>query len=308
MVSSDVMSDSIHQSLFLETPVTYASGYREGVSLLSTSGISNARNEARWLLEMALGISSLDIHAEPKMIVGESSWVGAKQLFLRRAAGEPLQYILGTQAFRGLDIVVRPGVLIPRPETELVIEEVHSVRLSHDCLQMVDVGTGSGCLSIALAVEFPEATIVATDCSDVAIEVAKSNASRHMVQDRIIFLCGDLLEPLKLSSELKGGLSVMVANPPYIPTRQLGTLPREVRDFEPHLALDGGADGLTFYRRLLREALLFLQPGGSLVMEMGEGQALHIRDEAERLSGWHIQNIRQDDAGIDRVISLERKG
>jgi len=308
MVSSDVMSDSIHRSLFLDSPVTYASGYREGVSLLSNSGISNARNEARWLLEMALGISILDIHAEPKMIVCESSWVGAKQLFLRRAAGEPLQYILGTQAFRGLDIAVRPGVLIPRPETERVIEEVHSVRLSHDCLHMVDVGTGSGCLSIALAVEFPKATIVATDCSDVAIEVAKSNANRHMVQDRIRFLCGDLLQPLKSFPELKGGLSVIVANPPYISTRQLGNLPREVRDFEPHLALDGGADGLTFYRRLLREALLLLQPGGSLVMEMGEGQALPIREEAERLSAWHIQNIRQDDAGIDRVISLERKG
>ena len=308
MISLDVISDSIHRSLYQETPVTYAVGYREGVSLLSNAGVSNAKNEALWLLETAWGISSVDLHTEPQAIVAESSWSGAKELFLRRAAGEPLQYILGTQAFRGLNIAVRPGVLIPRPETELVVEEVHSVRLSHDCLQMADVGTGSGCLSIALAAEFPESTIFATDCSDVAIEVAKSNASRHRVQERIRFLCGDLLEPLTSCPELKAGLSVIVANPPYIPTRELDTLPREVRDFEPQLAFDGGADGLSFYRWLLREALLFLQPGGSLVMEMGEGQALHIREEAERLSTWQIQNIRQDDAGIDRIISLKRKG
>lgn len=308
MISSDVISESIHRSFHEKTPMTYASGYREGVSLLSKAGVSNARNEALWLLEMVLGISRLDIHTEPETAVVQSSWSCTKELFLRRAAGEPLQYILGTQAFRGLDIAVRPGVLIPRPETELVVEEVHSVWLSHDCLQMADVGTGSGCLSIALAAEFPESTIFATDCSEAAIEVAKSNASRHRVQERIRFLCGDLLEPLTSCPELKAGLSVIVANPPYIPTRELDTLPREVRDFEPHLALDGGADGLFFYRRLLREALLFLQPGGSLVMEMGEGQALHIREEAERLSGWQIQNIRQDDAGIDRIISLKRKG
>jgi len=302
------MFESIQRSFHEKTPMTYASGYREGVSLLSKAGVSNARNETLWLLEMALGISRLDIHTEPETAVAQSSWSRAKEALLRRVAGEPLQYILGTQVFRGLDIAVRPGVLIPRPETELVIEEVHSLRPSHDCLPMVDVGTGSGCLSIALAAEFPQSTIVATDCSEAAIEVAKSNASRHMVQDRIRFLCGDLLEPLKLSLEFKSGLSVIVANPPYIPTRELGTLPREVRDFEPRLALDGGADGLTFYRRLLREALLLVQPGGSLVMEMGEGQANYIREDAERLSAWNIQNIRPDAAGIDRVISLERKG
>ncbi len=288
--------------------MTYASGYREGVSLLSTAGVSNATNEALWLLEMALGISRLDIHAEPDMAVAESSWSVAKELLLRRAAGEPLQYILGTQTFRGLDIAVRPCVLIPRPESELVIEEVHSLRLSRHDLHMADVGTGSGCLAIALAAEFPHATVYATDCSEAAIEMAESNARRHMVLGRIKFVCGNLLEPLISLPGLKASLKVIVANPPYIPTRQLIALPREVRSFEPHLALDGGNDGLSFYRRLLRDALVYLQPGGNLVMEMGEGQAQSICEEAERLAAWHLQNIRQDDAGIDRIISLERKG
>lgn len=308
MITSDVIVESTHHALPEEGPMTYASAYRVGKALLSKAGVPNATNEAQWLLESALGISRLDIHTEPNTVVDHSSWAGAQKVFHRRAEGEPLQYILGTQAFRGLDVGVRPGVLIPRPETELVIEEVHSVFSSNDCLQMADVGTGSGCLSIALAVEFPGATIFATDCSESAIGVAQSNACRHSVQDRIKFVCGDLLTPLKLFSELHEGLSVIVANPPYIPTKDLGILQREVRDFEPHLALDGGADGLIFYRRLLREALILLSPGGYLIMEMGEGQAAHICEEAKWLSTWCIRNIRPDDAGIERVITLERKG
>lgn len=288
--------------------ITQASAYRKGLALLSKAGMSNAANETLWLLESALGISRLDIHAKPDTVVDHSSWTSAKDLLLRRASGEPLQYILGTQEFRGLEIEVRSGVLIPRPETELVIEEVHSLVFPQDRLNMVDVGTGSGCLSIALAVEFPDAKIFATECSEAAIEVARSNAHRHSVQDRIAFLLGDLLVPLKQVPGLHEDISVMVANPPYIPTREISTLQREVRDFEPHLALDGGVDGLSIYRRLLCEAPLFLTPRGCLVMEMGEGQASRICEEAARLSTWHIRNIRQDDAGIDRVIALERKG
>lgn len=308
MIASDINLGSTLRVLPEEGLITQASAYRKGLALLSKAGMSNAANETLWLLESALGISRLDIHANPDTVVAHSSWTSAKGLLLRRVSGEPLQYILGTQEFRGLEIQVRPGVLIPRPETELVLEEVHSHTFPQDRFAMVDVGTGSGCLSIALAMEFPDAKILATDCSEAAIDIARSNAYRHSVQDRITFLLGDLLAPLKQVSELYKGVSVMVANPPYIPTREIPTLQREVRDFEPHLALDGGVDGLVFYRRLLHGALLFLRPGGCLVMEMGAGQASHICDEAARLSTWHIRNIRQDDAGIDRVIALERKG
>ena len=298
----------MHDSLYEERAVTYAAGYRNGVSRLSNAGVSNATNEAFWLLEKAWGISRLDIYTNPQTVVPPQTVSSANELFRRRAAREPLQYILGTQAFRGLDMSVRPNVFIPRPETELIIEEVHSVRLSCNCLSMADVGTGSGCLAIALATEFPDSMIVATDCSETALAVAQENANRHSVHDRITFVCGDLLEPLHALMEIQDGLSVIVANPPYIPTRHLTTLPPEVRDFEPHLALDGGDDGLTFYRQLLRDALGFLQPGGSLVLELGEGQVFSLCEEAELLSGWHLRNIRQDGAGTDRVIALERNG
>ena len=306
-MTSDIVVQSTPPGFPENITMTYASAYREGMALLSNGGVSNAANETIWLLESALGLSRLDIHTEPDTVMDHSSWARAKEVFLRRAGGEPLQYILGTQIFRGLDIVVQPGVLIPRPETELLVEEVHSIASAQDRFALADVGTGSGCLSIALAVEFPETTIYAIDCSDTAIDVAKSNSHQHSVQDRITFLSGDLLAPLKPFSELHDGLSVIVANPPYIPTDALPRLQRDVRDFEPHLALDGGADGLTFYRRLLREARLFLAPRGYLIMEMGEGQATHICEEAERVSTWHIRNIRQDAAGIDRVICLERR-
>ncbi len=306
-MTSDIIVESTRRVLPEEGPLTYASAYREGLALLAKAGISNAMNEALWLLESALSISRLAIHTDPDTVVDPSAWSRAQEAFRRRVGGEPLQYILGTQIFRGLDMAVQPSVLIPRPETELLVEEVHSIVSARDHFKMADVGTGSGCLSIALAIEFPESTIFASDYSESAIEVARSNARRHSVQDRIIFLAGDLLTPLEFLSELHEGLSVMVANPPYIPTRELFTLQAEVRDFEPHLALDGGPDGLTFYRRLLRDALVFLKPGGFLVMEMGRSQAVPICEEAERLSTWQIRNIRQDDAGIDRVICLERK-
>ena len=292
----------------VECQVTYASGYRQGVDLLAKAGVSNAKSEALWLLESALGITRLDIHAEPQASVRPTLWAYAHAVFKRRARGEPLQYILGTQPFRGLEIIVRPGVLIPRPETQLIIEEVHAILDSREKLRMADIGTGSGCLAVALAIEFPYAELYATDCSVAAIDVAVDNAKKNLVEDRIRFFLGDLLEPLTVLPEAKGELSVIVANPPYVPTHHLGNLPRDVRDFEPHLALDGGMDGLSFYWRLLSEAKLFLRPGGYLVLEMGEGQADRICEKAEDMQIWTFRNIRRDDANIDRVITLERKG
>ena len=308
MMTSGTMFQSRVLAFSEKKPMTYASVFREGVAWLSTAGISNAANETLWLLEATLGISRLDIHTQPHTVVPHSSWTEAMRVLRRRAEGEPLQYILGTQEFRGLEMVVRPGGLIPRPETELILEEVHALRLHRDCLNIADIGTGSGCLAVALAAEIPGSMIYATDCSEVALELARHNASRHQVQDRIMLLHGDLLEPLKAMPEGPAEFFVIVANPPYIPTGQLDSLPSEVRDHEPYLALDGGPDGLMFYRRLLREALPVLTPGGWLVMEMGAGQASSICEEAERLMTWKVRNIRPDNAGIGRVISLERKG
>jgi len=290
-----------------DLPMTLCTVYREGVTLFLEAGIANAANEVMWILEVALGISRLALYTDQDRIVDQEGWKAAMRLLVRRASGEPLQYLLGTQEFWGLEFAVRPGVFIPRPETELIVEEVLSYSLPSSSPLIVDVGTGPGCLAVALAVGCPHGKVYAIDRCPLALAVAKENAERHRVTHRVTFLFGDLLQPLAPLG-LECHISAIVANPPYLPTSQLETLPREVRDFEPRLALDGGSDGLEPYRRLLREALIFLEPGGILVVEVGAGQAAQACKEALGLEGFLVRGVRRDSAGIERVICLERRG
>jgi len=279
-----------------DLPMTLGTLYREGVTLFLEAGIANAANEAMWILEAALGMSRLALYTDQDQIVDQEGWKAAMRLLVRRASGEPLQYLLGTQEFWGLEFAVRPGVFIPRPETELIVEEVLSYSLPSSHPLIVDVGTGPGCLAVALAVGCPHGKVYAIDRCPLALAVAK-----------VTFLSGDLLQPLTPLG-LECHISAIVANPPYLPTSQLETLPREVRDFEPRLALDGGSDGLEPYRRLLREALIFLEPGGILVVEVGAGQAAQACEEALGLEAFLVRGVRRDSAGIERVICLERRG
>lgn len=279
--------------------------YRTGVTILQAAEVANARNEAFWLLEAAAGLSRSDVYCDPQARVSPEAWERADAMFRRRASGEPLQYIVGTQLFRGRPFTVGPGVLIPRPETELLVDEVLASPFSVDRCHMVDMGTGSGCLAVSLALECPEASVYATDCSDAALRLAKDNARRHGVIDRITFLQGDCLEPL-YDQDVAGNVSVIVSNPPYIPSDQFDRLPREVRAFEPQPALDGGLRGLEFYDRLLAESPALLHPGGMLVMEMGATQSEDISHRVRRRKEFSIKHIRLDQAGIDRVICLER--
>ena len=288
-----------------ELPATFLSAYRRGVAILQAAGVTNANNEAFWLLEAGLGASRLRVYADPQGRVGPDDWARTESLFRRRALREPLQYIVGTQAFRGRDFLVNPDVLIPRPETELIIEEVLASRFSTGPCHMVDMGTGSGCLAVSLALDCPEATVSATDCSAPALRVARENAQRHGVLPRIRFFRGDCLEPLA-GRALAGTISVIVANPPYIPADQCDLLPREVGAFEPRPALNGGPNGLEFYDRLLAESPSLLHPGGILVMEMGINQSGDVRRKVSDKKEFIVKTIRRDQAGIDRVICLER--
>lgn len=274
--------------------------------MLSSAGISNAVDETMWIMESALGLSRLTVHVNPDRVVPPGDRENAMSLFQRRVAGEPLQYVLGTQEFYGLEFTVNTGVLIPRPETELLVDEVLSHELPSSHPVVVDVGTGSGCLAVALAVADPNMTLYATDCCGIALAAAEANAVRHHMDRRVTFLLGDLCEPLR-SMGLTGQVSAMVSNLPYIPSAELATLPREVREFEPNLALDGGADGLVLYRRLLRQAGEFLKPGGILVLESGYAQAGLICEEAVEQGEYSVRHIRQDFSGIERVIYLERR-
>ena len=186
----------------------------------------------------------------------------------RRQQGEPIQYITGTTEFFGLPFTVSPDVLIPRPETEHLVEEV--VRLAKSLpeqIEIADIGTGSGAIAIALAHSLPNAKITATDISPAALKIARQNAKQNQVADRIEFLEGNLLEPLASRS-----FHIIASNPPYVPARDLPSLSVEVREYEPHLALFGDDDGLAIYRRLIPESRSHLLPGGCLVMEIGYGQ------------------------------------
>ena len=287
-------------------PATLLSAYKGGVAILQDAEVTNANNEAFWLLEAGLGVSRLKVYSDPQRRIGLEDWARTESLFRRRALHEPLQYIVGTQAFRGRDFFVNPNVLIPRPETELIIEEVLASRFSAEPCHMVDMGTGSGCLAVSLALDCPEATVFATDCSAPALHVARENAQRHGVLRRIRFFQGEYLEPLA-DRAFAGTISVIVSNPPYIPAEQLDLLPRDVRAFEPLSALDGGRDGLEFYDRLLAEGPALLHPGGILVMEMGMNQSVNIRQKVNAKQEFVVRTIRRDQAGIDRVICLERK-
>ena len=221
-------------------------------------------------------------------------------LVTRRAAREPLAYIVGHREFWGLEFEVTPAVLIPRPETELIVEEALSAIPSRDAARLiVDVGTGSGCLAVTLAVEFPPAAVVATDVSHEALAVAERNAERHNLIGRVAFLHTDLLRDVPRAADL------IVCNPPYVPDGDAPTLQPEVGRYEPSSALYGGPDGLDVIRRVLTDAGPHLATGGWLVVEFGFGQEAAVR-EAARGSGWAVERIRSDLQGIPRVVVLRR--
>lgn len=216
----------------------------------------------------------------------------------RRAAGEPVQYIIGIQEFWGMALKVTQAVLIPRPETEHLIEAV-LVRVSRDVqLRIADVGTGSGAIAIALASDLPKATILATDISEAALEIARENAAGHGVSARIEFVRCNLLP-----AACEDAFDVVASNPPYISDGERESLAREVRDFEPESALFSGKTGFEIYERLIPAAQRVLKPGGWLAMEMGAGQYETLRT---KLTGWDDVSATPDLQGIARVVCARK--
>jgi release factor glutamine methyltransferase len=223
-----------------------------------------------------------------------------RALIARRVAREPVAYIVGHREFWGLEFDVTPAVLIPRPETELVVEEALASLPRRDTVRhIIDVGTGSGCLAVTLAVEFPPARVTATDTSHEALAVAYRNADRHNVIGRITFVQADVLQ------EVTGPADLIVSNPPYVPACDAATLQPEVARYEPSSALYGGPDGLEVIRRLVGSARQHLAAGGWLIIEFGFGQEAAVR-EAARAAGWNVARIRSDLQGIPRVAVLRR--
>ncbi len=288
--------------------VTLWAAWQRGAAMLREAGVDNADGETFWLMEAALGCSRAAVFAHPDRRVTAAEWARAASAFRRRAAREPLQYIVGTQPFLGREFLVRRGVFIPRPDTETLVEAVlaATTAAADERGPMVDVGTGSGCVAVSLALARPSARVVATDCSLPALHLAEENARRHGVGDRVRLVNGD--GPAALSGCVGAGtVSVMVSNPPYIPSADVDELPPDVRLFEPRDALDGGPDGLAWYDRLLAEGRTWVRPGGLLVMEVGAGQAGAVCRRARACGGaWAVREVRRDAAGVERVVCLER--
>jgi release factor glutamine methyltransferase len=261
---------------------------------------AEAVRDAALLLRHALGISHAALLANPERIVSLEEQAGYQRLILRRLKNEPIQYILGEQEFYGFALQVTPAVLIPRPETEHLVEAVLGELPPNTAQRIVDVGTGSGAIAIALAQHLPSAQITAVDCSAAALEVAAANAARHGLSGRIRFVELDLMDELRADE----GFDAVVSNPPYVPLGEREMLYPQVRDYEPGLALFAGMDGLEVYRRLIPQAWGALKPGGLLALEIGHGQ----RDElAKLLAGWDGVRFVEDLQRIPRVV-IARKG
>lgn len=272
---------------------------------LGRKGDENPRRSAEWLLSAATGLTRVELYAHHDRPLSETERAEFREGIERRAAGEPLQYVTGEMPFRHLVLRVRPGVFIPRPETELLVEVgLAEAEARGGGIVAVDLCTGSGAVACALAHEAPGAKVWATDLSADAVEVARDNAERCGVAGRVTVLEGDLFA--SLPEELRGAVDVVLANPPYVPSGDLPGLPAEVAGHEPALALDGGSDGLDVARRIMEDARAWLRPGGVLALELDERR---VPDADLMMRAWYEETWTvRDLAGRDRIAAGRAEG
>ncbi|HUS11901.1 MAG TPA: peptide chain release factor N(5)-glutamine methyltransferase [Pyrinomonadaceae bacterium] len=278
----------------------------QGAHVLRLAGVPEARREAGSLLAHILGRDRSFIlsHAEDAITAEHAELF--RRYLERRAEGEPLQYISGHQEFFSLDFEVNRNVLIPRPETELLIEKTLKLFAAfNDAPFICDVGTGSGCVAITLVHKLPQSRGVAIDISPAALAVAQRNAERHSVSDRIEFVVSDCFSALDVRDPRQSAFDLIVSNPPYVRNGAMAGLQREVRDFEPHSALVAGEDGLAVIRRLLLDAGSFLKPAGFLLFEIGFDQAAVVKKLIDRRV-WQLLAIHPDLQGIPRTVALQK--
>lgn len=305
---------------------------KQGMAQLREAQTPSHTLAAELLLMHALGRDRTWMYSHPEKFLDVAVAENFFALIARRAAGEPTQYLTGKQEFWGLQFEVAPAVLIPRPETEHIMEvalarlgprgiKIHlDTGAPRETLHVADIGTGSGCLAVALAYELPHAKIYATDISAPALEVAQRNAVRQGVAERIHFEECDLLAPFLTADSSAGKtpkdersmgqdasrFDLIVSNPPYISLEKANELQREVRDHEPHQALFGGRAGVEIYERLIGQASQLLKHRGILVIELGHDSAEHVRGIFDEQLGWADVAITTDLAGIPRVLAAER--
>lgn len=272
---------------------------------LEDNHIDTAKTDAETLLCELVGTNRINLYLNDKIPLTKDRLGQYWQLLNRRASGEPIAYILGKKEFMNWEFFITPNVLIPRPETEILVEKIINIakKTLDSAPIIVDIGTGSGVIAISLALTL-NATVYAIDICKDALKVAKLNAYKLGAEKKIIFLKGNLLFPLK-KFNINKQIDFIVSNPPYVATSQFNLLPLDVK-FEPKIALDGGKDGLNFYDKIINDSINYLKEGGYLALEVGFNQAEVIRDKIIQIKKFKEINIIKDYAGIDRIIIARR--
>ena len=278
--------------------MTIAGLLTEAESLIARSGIEPARCEAEWMLAHVLGFARSQLLFKAADLVQPQDELRLRELVRERVRRVPLQHLLGSASFCGLEMIVDRRVLVPRPETETLAECAWTFARKLTAPKILDAGTGSGCIAIAIAKHAPEAVICAMDDSAAALAVAEKNVSAHQLAARITLVRGNFFNGLPDIH-----FDLIVSNPPYIPTAEIAALAPEVRDHDPRFALDGGADGLAAYRRLAQHAFPRTGKSGgtTLMMELGDGQGPAVR-EILQSAGWTFERLLPDLSGCERII------
>jgi release factor glutamine methyltransferase len=280
--------------------MTVLEGIQKSTEFLAKKEIESPRLQAELLLAHILKLPRMKLYLNFERALTDAETTAYRELIKRRSQREPLQHITGSTSFCGLEITVNRHVLVPRPETEILAElgwEFLNQRAADRSPQVLDFGTGSGCIAIALAVKCPNANVIAVDIFPETLDLAQQNAARNNLSGKIEFLQGDGFAALPKETHF----DLIISNPPYIPRAEIPTLQPEVRNYDPHGALDGGEDGLDFYRRFALEARKFLKPEGKIMLEFGDGQGDSIRKIFEQQK-WIVEAIREDYTQRQRIL------
>jgi len=283
---------------------------------LKGKGIDNPRLDSEVLLAHLLRLDRVGLYLNFDRPLSRDELSSFREIVKRRGSREPLQYITGHQEFWSLDFKVTPDVLIPRPDTEILVEEALKAvrretldvrRQNQLPFTILDLCTGSGCIAISLAHELKDAVVHAIDASEAALSIARENAEKNGVRDRVIFLQGDLYEALTSHVSRLTSYDLIVSNPPYIKNIDIPNIQPEVRDYEPRMAVDGGTEGLGFYKRIVADAPNHLSPHGWLMVEVGEGQADAVSKMMADTGAFESISTVKDLAGIERVVKAHKK-
>ncbi|QUI21931.1 peptide chain release factor N(5)-glutamine methyltransferase [Vallitalea pronyensis] len=273
----------------------------EGIKTLQDNHITHAKIDATLLLEHLLDIDRVYVIIHDDEVITEQAYKLYRHGIMLRAKGKPLQYIIGHVAFMGLNFTVNEHVLIPRQDTEILVEEAITCIQKNKVTHILEIGTGSGCIPISLCHACPTIKVTTVDISKEAIEVAKENARQHGVEDRIAFIHSDLLQQVDKTKRYE----LIISNPPYIKREDIQGLMREVKDHEPMRALDGGMDGLDFYRRISTDVMEVASHRCYIFYEVGHNQSIEVKDILEERGYTHVKIIK-DLAGINRVVTGEK--